>query len=122
MAKETGEEVSATITNVEIRDVQDVWRKKPSLLKFNDTDLVIVTAKTGKKEVRETFFTCIKPNGTFKLWTPNKVSRLRREKLASFMRHYLRVRNPENYNLKEKIKEWKGKKVKVDKEGYIVIP
>jgi len=113
--------VKATIVNAKIYDVLDLWRKKPRQLAFNDTDVVIVTAKRGGKEIKETFFTCIKPDGTFALKTPNKMSHARREKLAKFIKYYFKVKDPEEYNLKENIKQWKGKKVELEKD-FIYIP
>ncbi|MBL7148084.1 MAG: hypothetical protein ISS82_04630 [Nanoarchaeota archaeon] len=113
--------VKATIKDVKIYDVLDLWRRKPRQLKFDDTDVIVVTTKVGKKEVKETFFTCIKPDGTFNIETPNRVSRARRKKLVDFLKHYKFTKNPKDYNLKENIKQWKGKKVEVDKEGYILI-
>lgn len=111
----------AIIKDVKIYDVFDLWKRKPKRLAFNDTDVIIVTAKAGDKVIRETFFTCIKPDGTFNLNTPNRISHARREKLARFLRYYFKVKDPEEYNLKTKIKEWKGKKVDLEKD-YIFIP
>ena len=113
--------VKATIVKAKIYDVLDLWRKKPRQLAFNDTDAIVVTAKTGKKEIKETFFTCIKPDGTFNIKTPNKISHARREKLAKFIKYYFKVKDPEEYNLKENIKQWKGKKVELEKD-FIYIP
>lgn len=110
----------ATIVSAKIYDVLDLWRKKPRQLAFNDTDAIVVTAKRGGKEIKETFFTCLKPDGTFSLKTPNTRSQFRRNKLAKFIKYYFK-KDPEEYNLKEDIKDWKGKKVDL-KEGFIYIP
>lgn len=111
----------ATITKVEICDVLDLWRKKPQQLRFDDTDVLIVTAKAGNKEIKETFFTCLKPDGTFNIKTANKTSQARRQKLASFLKYYFKVADPKRYNLKESIKDWEGKKVKLEKD-FIYLP
>lgn len=111
----------AVIEDVKIYDVFDLWGRKPKQLAFNDTDVIIVTAKAGDKEVKETFFICLKPDGTFNLKTPSRVSRARREKLARFLKYYFKVKDPEDYNLKEEIKGWRGKKVDLE-GGYIFIP
>lgn len=111
----------AVIQDVKIFDVWDLWKRKPKHLAFNDTDVIIVTAKAGKKEVQETFYTCIKPDGTFALKTPSNLSHVRRVKLAKFLKYYFNVKDPEEYDLREGIKKWKGKKVEIE-EGFIFIP
>jgi len=110
----------ATIINAKIYDVLDLWRRKPRQLAFNDTDVVIITAKTAGKEIKETFFTCIKPDGTFALKTPNRISRARREKLAKFIKYYFKVEDPEEYNLKENIKQWEGKQIELEKDSIYI--
>ncbi len=111
----------AVIQNAKIYDVFDLWKRKPKQLAFNDTDVIIVTVKAGDKKIEETFFTCIKPDGTFNLKTPSRLSHARREKLARFLKYYFKVKNPEEYNLRKGIKEWKGKKVDLE-EDHIFIP
>ncbi len=105
----------ATIEDAKLFAVFDLWRHKPKGLAFNDTDVIVVTAKTKSGSVKETFYTCIKGNGTFSIKTPNRNSQHRRQMLANFLKSYLNVKNPEEYNIKEGIKTWKGKKVEVVK-------
>ena len=117
---------NAVITDAKIYKVFDLWKRKPKCLTFNDTDVIVVTAKAVRgEEVRETFFTCLKADGTFSLDTPNHIARLRREKLAKFLTYYKLTNSPEEYNLVDNICKWKNKKVKVIREGgahYIYVP
>lgn len=112
----------AVIRDVKIYDVLDLWKRKPRGLFFADTDAIVVTAKAGRKEMKETFFTCIKGDGTFSIKTPNRTSKMHRQMLADFIKYYFNVENPEEYNLRDGIRDWKGKKVKIDKMGFIFIP
>lgn len=121
MAKSVG-----TIEDAKIYKVFDLWRRKPKCLTFNDTDVITVTAKTleGKK-AKETFFTCLKGNGTFSLKTPNHIAHFRRAKLAKFLTYYKFTNSPEDYNLVDNISKWKNKEVEIVKDGgenYIYIP
>lgn len=57
--------------------------------KIEDTDAIIVSAKTDKGErVTETFYVCLKPDGTFNANALSRRSRARRERLARFLRGY----------------------------------
>lgn len=120
------EKASATIQGAEIKAVYDLWKHKPKGLTFDDADVIIVTAKTkGGKVIRETFFTCLRDKGTFSLDAARWVSRLRRRRLASFLMYYGLAKDPESYNLREGIKDWKGKKIEIVKSGnvdYIYVP
>lgn len=113
------------IKDAKIYSVFDIWKRKPRMLAFNDTDVIIIKVKSGEKEIKEIFFTCIKADGTFCLKTPSRTSRARREKLAAFLRYYFKTKEPEKYNLKERIEEWKDKEVEVetiDKTDYVYVP
>lgn len=114
-------EKQAVIQDAKIYDVWDLWKKKPRHLAFNDTDVILVNVKAGERMVQETFITCIKPDGTFSLETPNRRSHARRAKLAKFLKYYFNVKNPEEYNLREGIKKWVGKKVELEGR-FIFIP
>jgi len=117
--------IKATIKDARIYDVLDLWKRKPRQLGFNDTEVIVVTVKAGSEEIKESFFTCLKPDGTFNIRTPNRISEARRQKLASFLKYYFKIKEPEHYNLKENIKNWVGKQVEIvkgDKINYIFIP
>jgi len=111
----------AVIKGVKIYDVFDLWKRKPKQLAFNDTNVIVVTAEAGKETIKETFFTCLKPDGTFNIKTPNRISQARREKLAKFLKYYFEVKYPEEYNLKENVKKWIGKKIQIERD-FIFIP
>jgi hypothetical protein len=121
------EKISATIEEAKICKISDLWRRKPRGLKFNDTDALIVTVKTSDGDIiKETFYFCLKPDGTFDVNTVSKdSSRARRLRLASFLKHYNITENIDGYNLKEGVGKWKGKQVTVIKIGdsrFIYIP
>jgi len=120
------EKKSAVIENAKVYKVFDLWKRKPKCLTFNDTDVIVVTAKvSGGERVKETFFTCLKADGTFSLETPNHIARARRARLAKFLTYYKLTDSPEEYNLVADIDRWKNKEVEVVRDGgeyYIYIP
>ena len=121
------EKTSATIEEAKIYKISDIWRRKPRGLKFNDTDALIVTLKTSDGDIiKETFYFCLKPDGTFNVDTVSKdSSRARRLRLASFLKHYKITDNVAEYNLKEEVEKWKGIQVtitKSDDSRFIHIP
>lgn len=121
------EKVRAVIEEASLHKIYDLFSSKPGGLKFNDTDAIVVTAKTedGKK-ITTTFYFCLKPDGTFNQETINRDgSRARRQRLASFLRYYRLAENVKEYNIKERIGEWKGKTMEVlpsEKDGSIYVP
>jgi len=119
--------INATIQDAKITKISDLWRKKPRGLKFNDTDALIITLRTQDgKTIKETFYFCLKPDGTFNI---NTVSRdgsgARRRRLASFLKHYKITGNVDEYNLREGVNGWKGIEVSittVGDSGFIHVP
>ena len=123
MTKEqASQKKTAVIQSVNIYDVFDLWKRKPKALTFNDTDVIVVAVQVDGKIIQETFFTCLKSNGTFALKTPSRLSDGRRQKLANFISHYFHAANPEKYNVREESKKWKGTKVELDEQGFIFTP
>ena len=121
------EKISATIEDAKIYKISDLWKRKPRGLKFNDTDAIVVTLKTSDGEImKETFYFCLKPDGTFNIDTVSKdSSHVRRLRLASFLKHYKITDNMDEYNLKEGVEKWKGGQVTVIKfgdSGFIYVP
>ncbi|MFH1695212.1 MAG: hypothetical protein ABH850_02155 [Candidatus Micrarchaeota archaeon] len=115
------------IREAKIYGVYDLFRRKPRGLGFNDTDVIVVKAKTkkGNEEVQVNFFTCLKGNGTFSLNAPSTLSTASRERLARFLTYYNLTDKPEEYNLVKNIKKWKNKEVEIVKEKgeqYIFVP
>lgn len=121
------EKIGAMIEEAKIYKISELWARKPKGLRFNDTDALIVTAKTKDgKAIRETFYFCLKPDGTFNIGTVSKDgSHVRRLRLASFLKHYKITDNVDEYNLKEGVRKWKGKEVlvvKAEGSGFIYVP
>jgi len=121
------EKVSAIIQDANICKISDLWRKKPRGLQFNDTDALVITlTMPDGSTMKEAFYFCLKPDGTFNVNTVSRDgSQARRRRLASFLKHYKITDNIDEYNLKEGIKQWKGMQVdiiKVDDSGFIYVP
>jgi len=121
------EKINAVIEEASIHNIFDLFTRKPVNLKFNETDAIIITAKTDDDDlITQTFYFCLKPDGTFDGETiAGNGSRARRHYLASFMIHYGITDKIKGYNIKERIGEWKGKTIEVlipDKEEHFNIP
>jgi len=120
------EKVSATIQDAKIYKISDLWRRKPRGLKFNDTDALVITLRAQDgSTIKETFYFCLKPDGTFNVNTVSRDSQARRRRLASFLKHYKITGNVDEYNLKEGVTKWKGIQVvtiKVGDSGFIYVP
>lgn len=118
--------IKAKIEEAKIYDIYDLLKHKPKGLGFEDTDAIVVTAKTqdGKK-ITETFYVCIKPDGTLATNPISKHSRFRREKLNRFLKHYKITEKIKDYKITEEIEKWRGVEVEVvpyKDAGYIYIP
>jgi len=114
----------AVIKDVSIRKVNSIWKRKPKGVGFEDTDAVIVTAEADKP-VRETFFICLKPDGTFDPKAINRDSKAHRRRLVSFLKHYGFAEEAKGYNIQEKSKEWIGTKINLvssEHGDYFYIP
>ena len=122
------DKVKAVIEDAGVYKIGDLFTKKPSNLKINETDAIVVTAKTerGDRVVSRTFYFCLKPDGTFyEESIARNGSRFRRHRLASFLRHYKIAEDVKRYNIREKIGEWRGVPVEVvpiEKDGIIYVP
>jgi hypothetical protein len=115
----------AVIEDAKIHDIYDLFSRKPSGLKFNDTDALVIAARKGDGGlITRTFYFCLKPDGTFSEDALNgDGSRSRRQRLAAFMRYYGLAKDPGSYNLKERVGEWIGVKVEIlPEKGIIYIP
>lgn len=117
--EEKAKKSSATIEDVKIYKISNLWKRKPGPLGFEDTEAIVVIAKTAEgKRVQETFYTCIKPDGTFNVKALSTGASARRLRLANFLRHYKITKEIKGYNIVEGIKEWKGKEVKIVSGKY----
>lgn len=120
------EKVKARIEDARIIKISDLWKRKPKGLHFNDTDALVITVKADGKKITETFYFCLKPDGTFNVNTvSHDGSHARRVRLANFLKHYKITDDIKRYNLAEGVKEWKGKSVDIvpfKDGGYIYVP
>jgi hypothetical protein len=117
--------VKATIEDARIHKVRELYARKPKGLKLNETEALVVTARTESGQTAsKTFFFCMKPDGTF---DPHTIGadgpRSRRNRLAAFMRYYGLSDELKGYNIRERIAEWKGRGVEaISGEGIIYVP
>jgi len=111
--------INATIEDAKIFKISYFWSKKPRGLKFNDTDALVITMRAQDgNTIKETFYFCLKPDGTFNINTVSKDgSHVRRQRLANFLKHYKITSNVDEYNLKEGVNKWKGIQVAATKAG-----
>jgi hypothetical protein len=121
------ERIGAVIETAEIHKISDLFRRKPPGLRFNETDALIISARTeGGKEVRATFYFSLKPDGTFEediLGT--SAAKARRHRLAAFLRYYNITKDVNKYKLKERVNELKGRSIEatpIDGEVAIYFP
>ncbi|MDM7913121.1 MAG: hypothetical protein QUS09_08495, partial [Methanotrichaceae archaeon] len=84
------ERISAVIETAEIHKISDLFHKKPSGLRFNETDALVISARTKDgRDAKATFYFSLKPDGTFEENILGASSaKARRHKLASFLRYY----------------------------------
>lgn len=79
-----------------------------------DKDVIIISLKTAKgKDLRDVFPVYLRFTGELEPSAQRGISVLRRERFASFLRHYKITEETKGYNIPEKMSQWKGKKVKV---------
>lgn len=119
--------IGAVIEEASIQKIFDLFKNKPGNLKFNETDAIIITAKTeDNRHLTRTFYFCLKPDGTIdETIIAGDGSRARRHQLVSFLMNNGITGNIKGYNIKEKIGEWKGKTIAAlvsEKDGSIHIP
>jgi hypothetical protein len=117
----------AVIEGAGVYRISELFKRKPPILRFNETDAVVVTARTEDgKRVNSTFYLCLKPDGTFDEETMGvDAAQARRHKLAAFLRYYKIAEDVGSYNLKERVGEWKGRAVEVltgEKGAVIYVP
>jgi len=92
-------------------EMKDLWAKRPKL--YGNTNILFVTAKSSEgKETAEIFPVLLRFDGTLEPNAANRISRMNRNRFASFLKHYKITEKIEDYNIVEKMKEWKGKEVK----------
>jgi hypothetical protein len=116
--------IEAVIEAAEVRKVGDIFRKKPGGLRFNETEALIVKARTRDgRQVGATFYFSLKPDGTFEDHPLGAdAAKARRRRLASFLRYYRIAEDVSEYKLKERVNEWKGRIVEaVPSDGELAL-
>lgn len=106
--------MKAEITGARIVDVFDVWKKKPQGLGLGDTDAVVVAVKLPDgTTVKETFYICIKADGTFDPRSISRRSMAQRSKFLRFLEKYVLEGKGDirHYNVAAEIGSWKGREV-----------
>lgn len=104
----------AEITGARIVDVLDVWKKKPQGLGLGDTDAIVVAMKLPDGTVvKETFYVCVKADGTFDPESLSRRSMAQRSRFRRFLGKYI-LEGKDNichYNVAAGIGSWKGREV-----------
>lgn len=114
--------IGAVIQDAEIARVGDIFSRRPRGLRINETEALIVRARTDDGRIAaRTFYLCLKPDGTLDLDTiAAGRSRARRRRLASFLKYYGLISREEQYNLREAVKGWYGKHVEAMKDCDLI--
>jgi hypothetical protein len=103
------------VEEAKVQKISDIFPKKPPGLRFNETDVLVVIAKTNDgKRIGATFYFSLKPDGTFEEEILGKdAAKARRHNLASFLRYYRLTDEINGYNLKERVTELVGRVVEI---------
>jgi len=107
--------IRAVVEEAKVQKISDIFPKKPPGLRFNETDVLVVIAKTNDgKRIGATFYFSLKPDGTFEEEILGKdAAKARRHNLASFLRYYRLTDDINRYKLRERVAELKGREVEV---------
>ncbi len=107
--------IKAVIEEAEVHKISEIFRRKPHGLGFNETDALIVKARTEDgRQVGATFYFSLKPDGTFDEEALGRDAvKARRHRLASFLRYYRLADDVNAYRLKDRIRDLKGWNIKV---------
>ena len=98
-------------------DIDELYSGKRHRL-YGDTDVIVVTLKTPEgKKVTDTFPVTLKFDGTLQEPALSRRNRLRRERFVAVLKHYKITDEIKGCNIIEKMKECKGKKVKIVRRG-----
>lgn len=107
--------MKAVVEQAKVQKISDIFPRKPPGLRFNETDVLVVIAKTNEgKQVGATFYFSLKPDGTFEEEILGKdPAKARRHNLASFLRYYHLTDDVNNYKLKENVTDLVGREVEI---------
>lgn len=122
MAEKYPKKESAKIEEVRIERISHMPRK-PSPVSFHDTEVIVVIAKTNSgKEIRETFYTTVKPDGVVDVKPLGQRAKSTLQRLYRFVKYYRLAEKLGGYNIVEGIKTWVGKPVEIVYKNKILIP
>ncbi|MBU4189396.1 MAG: hypothetical protein KJ886_00160 [Candidatus Thermoplasmatota archaeon] len=98
-------------------DIDELYSGKRHKL-YGDTDVIVVDLKTSEgKKVTDTFPVTLKFDGTLQEPALSRRNRLRRNRFVTALKHYKIAEEIKGCNILEKMKECKGKKVKIIRRG-----
>ncbi|MBI3412508.1 MAG: hypothetical protein HY051_00310 [Candidatus Aenigmarchaeota archaeon] len=106
------------ISNVKIVRISSLPRK-PAPVGFHDTEIIVVTAKKDGESVKETFYTCIKPDHTVDV-IPLGRGKSTLQRLYRFVKYYKLAEKLEGYDIVAGIKTWIGKPVEIVNEKIYI--
>jgi len=107
--------IKAVVEEAKVHKISEIFRRKPHGLGFNETEALIVKARTADgRQVGATFYFSLKPDGTFEEEALGRDAvKARRHRLASFLRYYGLADDINKYKLKDRISELKGWNIEV---------
>lgn len=98
-------------------DIDELYGGKRHKL-YGDTDVIVIYLKTPEgKKVTDAFPVTLKFDGTLQEPALSRRNRLRRNRFVAALKHYKIADEIKGCNLLEKMKECKGKKVKIVRRG-----
>jgi hypothetical protein len=119
------ERVKGVIEGASLHAISDIFAKKPRGLKLNETDALIVRARSREgTAASRIFYFCLKPDGTVDEETlAGDGSRSRRHRLVSFLQYYGMTGTLQGYTLRDRLEDWRGREVEIlAGTGLIFVP
>jgi len=116
--------IKGVIQEASVQKISDIFPRKPPGLRFNETDALIVKAKTAEGLIASaTFYFSLKPDGTFEENAMgSRAVQGRRHRLASFLKYYGIASSIKEFKFNESIGELRGREVEmVSSNGEMAI-
>jgi hypothetical protein len=108
------ETMKAVVEDAKVRNISELFRRKPPGLGFNETDALVINARLEDGRQIGAFYFGLKPDGTFEEEPMGRDAvKARRHKLATFLRYYGVTDDVDKYKLKDRISEFIGEIVSV---------
>lgn len=108
------------IKDVKVVKIMDLLRKKPKFLNLESHAIIAKIKTPDRKEVKETFYVYIKPDGRFDI-KHYRTKTAVQQKFVKFVQRYDLMAGLERQNITEAVKKWKGKTVTLDDFGDVKI-